>query len=142
MPSAREKSATNGAPDGLGAMSRKLFGDLRELTQLEIELAKAELAEKGRHAILGVVLFLVAALSVFLLLAALVTAAILAVAIAVPGWAAALVVAGFLAILAGVLALVGTMSLRSAFPPVPRQAIKTTKENIEWLRTRLRSGSE
>jgi len=73
------------------------------------------------------------------LIATLVTAAILAVALVVPGWAAALIVAGLLALLTGACVLIGVRCLRSAVPPVPKQAIETSKENVEWLKTRLRS---
>lgn len=122
-------------------MGRQLIADLRELAGLEAELAKAELASKGRRAALGSGLLLVAAMSIFFLGATLVAAAILAVSLAVPGWAAALVVTGFLTILAGLLAFTGVRLLRSAVPPLPAQAIETTKENIAWLKTQLRSGS-
>jgi len=35
--------------------------------------------------------------------------------------------------------LIGIRSLRSAASPLPKQAIETSKENLEWLKTRLRS---
>jgi hypothetical protein len=129
----------SGSGDGLSAGGKILAEELRELVRLEIALAKAELAAKAKRGVLGLALLALAALGALLLMAALVTAAILAVALAVAGWAAALVVAGLLAIVAGVAALVGVKLLRSAVPPLPRQAVETSKENIEWLKTRLRS---
>ena len=129
----------NGETNGLGSSGKKLAEDLRELARLEIELAKSELASKGRNAALGIGLFVAAALGGLTFFAALVTAAILAVALAVPGWAAALVVAGFFALLAGACVLIGAKCLRSAVPPLPKQAIETSKENVEWLKTRLKS---
>jgi uncharacterized integral membrane protein len=118
---------------------KKFAADLRELIRLEIALAKSELSSKAKHAALGVGLLVVALLTVFLLIATLVTAAVLAVALAVPGWAAALVVAGLLALITGACVAIGIASLRSAVPPLPRQAIQTSKENVEWLKTRLKS---
>jgi hypothetical protein len=129
----------NGETNGLGSSGKRLAEDLRELARLEIELAKSELASKGRNAALGIGLFIAAALGGLTLIAALVTAAILAVALAVPGWAAALVVAGFFALLTAACVLIGVKCLHSAVPPLPKQAIETSKENVEWLKTRLKS---
>ncbi|MGD0166794.1 MAG: phage holin family protein [Gaiellaceae bacterium] len=122
-----------------GSGGKKFASDLRELVRLEIELAKSEFASKVKRAALGVGLLVVAALGAFLLIASLVTAAILAVALVVPGWAAALVVAGLLGLLTGACVLIGIASLRAATPPLPKQALETSKENFEWLKTRLKS---
>jgi len=129
----------NGEKKERGSSGKKLAADLRELARLEVELAKSELASKGRNAALGVGLLIAAVLGGLMLIATLVTAAILAVALVVPGWAAALIVAGLLALLTGACVLTGVRCLRSAVPPVPKQAIETSKENVEWLKTRLRS---
>ena len=129
----------NGEKKERGSSGKKLAADLRELARLEVELAKSELASKGRNAALGVGLLIAAVLGGLMLIATLVTAAILAVALVVPGWAAALIVAGLLALLTGACLLIGVRCLHSAVPPVPKQAIETSKENVEWLKTRLRS---
>ena len=118
---------------------KKIAADLRELVRLEIALAKSELASKGRHAAIGVGLLFVALLTMFLLIATLVAAVVLAVALAVPGWAAALVVAGLLALTTFACVVVGIRSLRAAVPPLPKQAIQSSKESIEWLKARLKS---
>jgi len=118
---------------------KKVAADLRELIRLEVELAKSELASKGRSVALGVGLLIAAALGGLMLMATLLTAAILAVALALPGWAAALIVAGLLALLTGACVLVGIKCLRSAAKPLPKQAIETSKENLEWLKARLKS---
>jgi uncharacterized membrane protein YqjE len=118
---------------------KKFAADLRELVRLEIALAKSELASKGKHAAIGVGLLLVALLTVFLLIATLVTAAVLAFALVVPGWAAALVVAGLLLLVTGACVVIGIQSLRAAVPPLPKQAIQSSKENVEWLKARLKS---
>ena len=122
-----------------GSNGKSFAADLRELVRLEIELAKSELASKGKHVALGIGLLFAAALGGLMLIATLATAAILAVALAVPTWAAALVVAGLLLLLTGACLLIGICSLRSAARPLPKQAIETSKENLEWLKTRLKS---
>jgi hypothetical protein len=122
-----------------GTSGKSFAADLRELIRLEIALAKSELASKGKHAALGIGLFFAAALGGLMLIATLVTAAILAIALTVPAWAAALVVAGSLLLFTGACLLIGIGSLRSATSPLPKQAIETSKENFEWLKTRLKS---
>ena len=129
----------NDETNGAGSSGKRVAQNLRELARLEIELAKSELASKGRNAAIGVGLLIVAALGAFLLIGALVAAAILAVALAVPGWAAALVVAALLALFTGACMLIAVKCLRSAASPLPKQAIETAKENVEWLKTRLKS---
>ena len=122
-----------------GSSGKRVAADLRELARLEIELAKSELASKGRNAAIGLGLLIAAGIGALTLFATLVTAAILAVALVVPAWAAALIVAGLFALITGACVLIGVKCLRSSVPPLPEQAIETSKENVEWLKTRLRS---
>ena len=125
--------------NGAASSGKKVAADLRELVRLEIELAKSELASKAKHAALGAGLLVVALLGAFMLIATLVTAAVLAFALVVPGWAAALVVAGLLLLVTGACVAIGIQSLRAAVPPLPKQAIQSSKESIEWLKARLKS---
>ena len=122
-----------------GTSGKSFTADLRELIRLEIALAKSELASKGKHVALGIGLLIASALGGLMLIAILVTATILAVALALPGWAAALVVAGLVLLLTSACLLIGIRSLRSVASPLPKQAIETSKENFEWLKTRLKS---
>jgi predicted phage tail protein len=133
------RNGMNAEKNERGPDKKSFAADLSELVRLEIALAKSELASKGKHAALGIGLLIASALCGLMLIATLVTAAILAVALAVPGWAAALVVAGLLLLLTSACLLIGIASLRSAVPPLPKQAIETSKENLEWLKTRLKS---
>ena len=55
-------------------------------------------------------------------------------------WLAALIVAVVYAAIAAVLALTGKGKVQEAGPPVPEQAIESTKEDVEWAKTRARSG--
>jgi len=122
-----------------GSNRKSFTTDLRELARLEIALAKSELASKGKHAALGIGLLIASALFGLMLVATLVTTVILAVALALPAWTAALIVAGLLLLLTGACLMIGIGSLRSAASPLPKQAIETSKENFEWLKTRLKS---
>jgi hypothetical protein len=41
--------------------------------------------------------------------------------------------------IAGVLALQGKTKVQEATPPVPEQAVETTKEDVEWVKTRAKA---
>jgi hypothetical protein len=56
-------------------------------------------------------------------------------------WLAALIMTAVYAALAGVLALVGKKRVSEATPPVPEQTVETVKEDVEWAKTQLPSGS-
>jgi uncharacterized membrane protein YqjE len=109
-----------------------------QLVRAELTLAKAELAEKGRQAGVGAGLFGGSGLFAFFSLAVLVAAAVLGLAEVLPGWAAALVVAGALLVLAGLLALVGRSQVRRAIPPVPEQAVRNARLDVEAVKESAR----
>jgi hypothetical protein len=58
----------------------------------------------------------------------------------VPIWAAALIVAAVYAAIAGVLALTGRQKVREATPVAPEETIESVKEDVQWGKTRARSG--
>jgi uncharacterized membrane protein YqjE len=124
----------------LGELLRRLSNQVTELARQEIELAKAELAEKGKQAGIGAGLLVGAGLVAVLGLGALTAFLIMAIDGAIPNWAAALIVGGALLAVAAVLALVGRDRLREAAPPLPEETIETTKEDIQWAKTQLQSG--
>lgn len=106
----------------------------------EVELAKAELAVKGKRAGLGIGMFGGAGLFMLYGLGALVAAAILALATAVAAWLAALIVAVLLGSLAAALALQGRTQVSQATPPVPEGAAESVKEDVQWVKTRAQAG--
>jgi hypothetical protein len=55
------------------------------------------------------------------------------------GWLAALIVAVVYAVVAAVLALLGKKKTQAGAPPVPERAITSTKEDVEWAKTRAKS---
>ena len=55
-------------------------------------------------------------------------------------WLAALIVAVVYAAVAGVMAITGKKKVQQAVPPVPEQARDSVKEDMEWAKTRARSG--
>jgi MFS family permease len=126
----------------VGELVKQLSEQSSSLARLEVELAKAELAIKGKRAGIGVGMFGGAGAFAFYGLGALIAAAILGLATAVAGWLAALIVAVVLGGIAGVLALQGRSKVQRATPPVPEQATESVKEDVQWARSRAQAGRE
>jgi uncharacterized membrane protein YqjE len=123
----------------IGELLKELSNQTTTLVRQELELAKAEMAEKGKKAGLGAGMFGGAGLFGLLALGALTTCLIAALATGVDLWLAALIVALVYAAIAGVLALAGKRKTQEATPPAPEQAIESTKEDVQWAKTRAKS---
>jgi hypothetical protein len=126
----------------LGELFKQLSEETTRLVHQEIELAKAELTQKGKQAGMGAGLFGAAGVIGFLALAALTTCLILALDAAMPAWLAALVVAVVYGAVAAVLALRGRAKVKQAVPPVPEQTIETVKEDVQWAKTQMPSAKK
>jgi uncharacterized membrane protein YqjE len=126
----------------IGELTKQLSDQTTLLVRQEVELAKAELAQKGKQAGLGAGMFGGAGLMGLYALGALTAAAILALDTGMKGWLAALIVAVVYAAAAGVLALVGRGRVQRATPPLPEQAIDSTKEDVEWTKQRVKSARQ
>ena len=120
----------------LAELVKQLSEQSSRLARQEMELAKAEMAAKGKRAGIGAGMFGGAGMIGFYALGALIAAAILALATAVASWLAALIIALVLGAIAGVLALQGKNKVQQATPPVPEQATESVKEDVEWAKTR------
>jgi uncharacterized membrane protein YqjE len=123
----------------LGELLKQLSEQTTRLVHQELELAKAELTQKGKQAGMGAGLFGGAGAIGFLALAALTTCFILALDAAMPAWLAALIVAVVYGVIAAVLAMQGRKKIKQAVPPVPEQTIETVKEDVEWVKTQTPS---
>ena len=135
-----EQQTTSGQADRSTAeLLRQLSQQTGDLVRQEMELAKAELTEKGKAAGLGVGMFGGAGLVALYAVGALTACAILALAIVVDAWLAALIVGVGYAAVAGILALTGKKKVEQAKPPVPEQAIESTKEDVEWTKQRAQA---
>jgi hypothetical protein len=124
----------------VGELLRDLSQQTGTLVRQEIELAKAELSQKGKQAGAGAGMFGAAGAVGLLALAALTTCFIAALQTAMATWLAALIVAVVYAAIAGALALAGRARIRRATPAAPEQTIETVKEDVQWAKTRARSG--
>jgi uncharacterized membrane protein YqjE len=121
---------------------RQLSDQTTTLVRQEIELAKLELQEKGKKAGAGAGMFGGAGVLGLYAVGALTATIILALATFLPGWLAALIVTVVYAAIAGILALRGKAKVKEATPPVPQQAVDTTKEDVRWVKTRAQSARQ
>jgi len=127
---------TNGR--STGELVKDLSNQGSLLARQEIELAKAEMAEKGRRAGLGLGLVAAAGVSALLALGTLTACVVLALDGAMPAWLAALIVALTWSVVAAVLASVGKQKMEQAGTPVPEQTVESVKEDIKWLKDQTR----
>jgi len=119
----------------VGELLKQLSEETTTLVKQELELAKAEMAEKGKQAGTGAGLFGGAGVTGLLALIALTLTLIYLLGTAMEDWIAALIVTALWGAVAGVLALTGKKKLQEAGPPVPEQTVETVKEDVEWAKT-------
>jgi hypothetical protein len=123
----------------LGEVAKNLTSDVSLLVRQEIELAKAEMAQKARTAAPGIGMFGGAGVVALCTAGALTAFAVLVFSIFLPEWAAALIVGAVLAALAVVLVRQGKERVADAGKPIPEQTIETVKEDVQWTKTRASS---
>jgi uncharacterized membrane protein YqjE len=121
-------------------LMRELSDQTTTLIRKEIELAKVELDAKRKRMTLGAGMFGGAGLFGLFAFGALTACLILVLATFLEPWIAALIVAVVYGAVAGVMALRGKKEVKAATPPVPEQAVDSTKEDLEWIKTRAKSG--
>ena len=123
----------------LGELLKQLSEQTTRLVHQELELAKAELQQKGKEAGAGAGMFGGAGALGLAALGALTACFILALNVIMPAWLAALIVAVVYGAIAAFLALRGRDKVKQATPLVPEQTIETVKEDVEWAKTQMRS---
>jgi uncharacterized membrane protein YqjE len=142
MRMADRNGQTNQQDRPVGELVKELSEQTSTLVRKEVELAKAELAEKGKKAGLGAGMFGGAGLFGFFAFAGLTATFILALSEAMAPWLAALIVTVVYGAIAGVLALQGKNKVKEAGPLVPEAAVDSTKEDVAWIKTRAKSARE
>jgi hypothetical protein len=123
----------------IGDLLKQLSHETTTLVRQELELAKAEVSEKGKKAGAGAGMFGGAGVSALLGLGALTAAAIAALDTGMATWLAALIVGVVWLAVAGVLAMTGKNKVQEATPPVPEQTTESVKEDVQWAKTRAQS---
>ena len=121
-----------------GQLVSDLTNQISRLVRDEARLAQVEVTQKAKRLGIGAGLFGGAGLFAFFGLAVLITTAILVLDLFLPAWLAALIVAVVLFAVAGVLALVGKKDVQKGSPPVPTEAIASTKTDIQTVKESAR----
>jgi len=124
----------------LGELVKELASQTSTLVRQELDLAKAEMTQKGKEAGAAGAMFGAAGVVALLGLIALTLMLIAALATGMDVWLAALIVTVAYLLVAGALALTGRARLRRAGPPVPEETIETVKEDVRWAKTLRQSG--
>ena len=137
-PSGSEAQATDPRERGVGELVKDLASQTSTLVRQEIQLAQAEVTQKGKVAGKGAGLLAGAAVAGLLALGALTALLIALLDKAMDTWIAGLIVMALWAIVAFVLAKAGQKSLQQATPPAP-QTVETVKEDIRWAKTQTGS---
>jgi uncharacterized membrane protein YqjE len=125
--------------ESVSELVKQLAEQSQELARKEVELAKAELTEKGKRLGIGAGAFGAAGMLGLFAFGALTAALIALLATGMETWLAALIVTVVYAAIAGIAALIGKRKVDEGTPPVPEQAIDSTKQDIE---TAKRSAKE
>jgi uncharacterized membrane protein YqjE len=123
----------------IGELLRELSNQTTTLVKQELELAKAEMREKGKRAGVGLGLWGASGVVALLALGALTAFFILVLDEVMPDWLAALIVAAVYGAIAGVLYLQGRERVEEAGSPVPEQTVETVKEDVQWAKDQTRS---
>ena len=124
----------------VGELLKQLSQETATLVRKEVELAKAEVSEKGKKAGLGAGMFGGAGVAGLLALGALTACLIALLATAMEVWIAALIVTVLWSVVAGVLALLGRNKVQEATPPI-EQTVDSIKEDVQWAKTQKPSAA-
>ena len=120
-------------------LMKQLAQETTTLMRQELELAKAEVSQKGKKAGLGIGILGIAGVVALLALGALTAFFILALDGAMPNWLAALIVALVYGAIAAGLYFMGREKVEEAGPPKPEQTVESVKEDVEWAKTQAKS---
>ncbi len=121
---------------------RRASEQFSSLVRSELDLARAELTTKAKRAGVGAGMFGAAGALAFYGIGAVLVCIGLALALVMPGWLAALIVAVVLFAAAAVLALLGRSQVKRAIPPIPTEAVESTRADVEALSTAMTRRSQ
>jgi len=125
----------------IAELVKDLATETSTLVRQEIDLAKAEMTDRGKRAGKGVGMLAAGAAVALLAFGALTAGLIAALDLAMPTWAAALIATVVYGAIAAVLVQIGRKQVQEAAPPVPEETIESVKEDVQWAKTRTRSAT-
>ncbi|EPD91098.1 phage holin family protein [Streptomyces albus] len=122
--------------ESVGHLVQQASGQITQLVRQELRLAQAEMQQKGKRFGLGGGMFGGAGVFGFVALQALAATAIVVLDLVLPLWLAALVVTGLLAVVAGLLAVVGKKEISKATPAAPQRTVESVKADVAEVKER------
>ena len=125
--------------ESMGQLVKDLSQDISTLVRQELQLAKAEMTQKGKEAGVGAGLLGGAGVFGLAVVGGSMATIILILDTFMPTWLAALVTTLIYAAVGAFLALRGRDRLKEAGSPVPERAKESVKEDIEWAKTHAKS---
>ncbi|WP_410659371.1 phage holin family protein [Amycolatopsis sp. lyj-112] len=123
----------------VGELVSDLSDEVKHLVRDEMRLAVFELQRKGKRMGLGAGLFGAAGILALFGAGTLIAAVVLALALVMPAWLAAVVTGVGLLLIAGLSAMVGRKEVASATPPLPEEAIKGVREDVDTVKQGVHS---
>jgi uncharacterized membrane protein YqjE len=114
---------------------------ISRLVRDEIQLAKAELTEKGKHAGIGVGLFGGGGVLALYGVGALIATLIIVLDLFLTLWLSALIVTVALFLGAAILALLGKNQVTKAIPPEPQEAVASVKADVDEVKHAVKDRS-
>jgi uncharacterized membrane protein YqjE len=118
----------------VGELVQQLSNQTATLVRQELRLAQTELQEKGKRVGIGAGMFGGAGVVALYGVGALIAAAIIGIGTLLEPWIAAVIVGVVLLAVAGVLALTGRKQVERGTPPLPEQAIESTKRDVDEVK--------
>jgi membrane protein len=118
----------------VGELVQQLSQQTSQLIRQEMRLAQVELQEKGKRAGMGAGMFGGASVVALYGVGALIAAAIIGVGTLIEPWISAVIVGVVLLIIAGIVALAGKKQVQRATPPLPEQALESTKRDVDEVK--------
>ena len=134
------RQPNTGADQSTSELVQRASEQISRLVRDEITLAKAELAEKGKHAGIGIGLFGGGGVLAMYGVGALIATLIIVFDLFLPLWLAALIITVALFLVAGVLALIGKNQVSKAVPPEPSAAIESVKADVDEVKHAVERG--
>jgi uncharacterized membrane protein YqjE len=135
---ARHAAADELNDASIGQLASRLSEQVSRLVHDELALAQVEAKQKAKNLGVGLGMFGVSGVLAFFGAGCALAAAILGLAHVVSAWLAALLVAAALFVVAGIVALTGKKGVQHGSPPIPTQAVESTKADVAAVRQAVR----
>ncbi len=139
MTAPQSSSSTSPSPSpkdaSIGQLTSQVSQQVTRLVRDELALAQIEAKGRAKHLGVGVGMFGGAGIFGFYAVGVFIAAAVLGLSTALDGWLAALIVGAVLVAIAGIVALAGKKNLSQGAPPVPTEAIESSKADVAAVRS-------